>query len=114
RNKLTRDQDRKYRAFCVSLAKAIRLADSDRLWIAHAEEVVRRLGEEPGEEDQDSVLDQEEGAAPSPSKPHIPATSSYKKFTTHISEASAHSRIVKNKFVKANLRLVVSIARRYN
>jgi RNA polymerase primary sigma factor len=114
RNKLTRDQDKKYRAFCVSLAKAIRLADSDRLWIAHAEEVVRRLGEEPGEEDQDSVLDQEEGAAPSPSKPHIPATSSYKKFTTHISEASAHSRIVKNKFVKANLRLVVSIARRYN
>jgi RNA polymerase primary sigma factor len=114
RNKLTRDQDKKYRTFCASLAKAIRLADSDRLWIAHAEEAVRKLGEEADEEEQDRVLDQEEGAGPSPSKPHIPATPSYKRFTAKISEASAHSRTVKNKFVKANLRLVVSIARRYN
>ena len=27
-------------------AQAIRLADSDRLWIAHAEDVARKLGEE--------------------------------------------------------------------
>ena len=44
------------------------------------QEVVRRLGEEPGEEEQDSVLDQEEGAEPSPSKPHLPATTSYPAF----------------------------------
>jgi RNA polymerase primary sigma factor len=112
-NKLTRDQEKKYRTWCASLARAIRLADSDRLWIAHAEEVVRKLGELPDEEEQDGVLDQEEGA-PSPSKPHIPATPSFKRFTTKIAEAAARSRIVKNKFVKANLRLVVSIARRYN
>ena len=43
---------------CASLAKAIRLADSDRLWIAHAEEAARRLGEEPGEEEQEAALDQ--------------------------------------------------------
>ncbi|HEY4017027.1 MAG TPA: sigma-70 family RNA polymerase sigma factor [Polyangiaceae bacterium] len=119
RHKLTREQERKYRTWCVSLAKAIRLADSDRLWIAHAEEVVRRLGDLPGEEEQDAELDQRdreegEGAPTSHSQPHIPATASYKKFTTKISEAAVRSRFVKNKFVKANLRLVVSIARRYN
>ncbi|HZU82887.1 MAG TPA: sigma-70 family RNA polymerase sigma factor, partial [Polyangiaceae bacterium] len=114
RNKLTRDQEKKYKAWCASLAKAIRLADSDRLWIAHAEEVVRKLGEEPDDEEKDIVLDQEEGAPPSQSTPHVPPTPHYKKYTSRISEAAARSRHVKNKFVKANLRLVVSIARRYN
>ena len=123
RNKLTRSQEKKYRTLCVSLAKAIRLADSDRLWIAHAEEVVRRLGEEPDDEEQDLVLDQldkldrEEGKEVTPlppSKPHLAPTLAYRRFTDRISEAAVHSRVVKNKFVKANLRLVVSIARRYN
>src|SRR5262249_36952495 len=41
-------------------------------------------------------------------------TPGYKKYLERISEASRTSKIVKNKFVKANLRLVVSIARRYN
>jgi len=114
RNKLTRDQEKKYRTWCVSLAKAIRLADSDRLWIAHAEEVVRKLGEDVGEEEQDSVLDREEGVPPPEASPHLPPTASYRKFVDRINECSARSRLVKNRFVKANLRLVVSIARRYN
>ena len=90
---LTRPQEKKYRAFCTSLAKAIRLADSDRLWIAHAEAVVRNLGEEPGEEEHDRVLEQEEGGPASVSKPHIPATPAYKKFTAKIGQASVHSRL---------------------
>ncbi|MBX3218464.1 MAG: hypothetical protein KF850_41040, partial [Labilithrix sp.] len=45
RNKLTKEQEKKYRALCESLGRAIRLADSDRLWIAHAEDAVRRLGD---------------------------------------------------------------------
>ncbi len=41
-NKLTREQEKKHHLATESLARAIRLADSDRLWIAHAEDVVRR------------------------------------------------------------------------
>jgi RNA polymerase primary sigma factor len=113
RAKVTRDQEKKYRTWCVSLAKAIRLADSDRLWIARAEEAARRLGEAPGEAEQDAVLDQVEGEA-SQAAPHLHASASYKKYLDKMSSAAAHSRVVKNRFVKANLRLVVSIARRYN
>lgn len=131
-NKLTRDQEKKYRAWCVSLAKAIRLADSDRLWIAHAEEAVRKLSGEPNEEQEEADLDRdqrqdeeqpiegapEEGAAqvvPPPPPPQVvPLTPAFKKALDRMSDAATHSRFVKNRFVKANLRLVVSIARRYN
>jgi RNA polymerase primary sigma factor len=131
-NKLTRDQEKKYRAWCVSLAKAIRLADSDRLWIAHAEEAVRKLAGEPDEEQEEADLDrdqrQEEPAeasegvaealpshATAPPPPvQVPLTSAFKKTLDKMTGAAAHSRDVKNRFVKANLRLVVSIARRYN
>jgi len=120
--KLTRVQEKKYRDWCTSLAKAIRLADSDRLWIADAEEAVRRVGEEPDEDERDRDLDrdQQQDATPgqepaaAPIKPFVAPTAAYRKCLEKISEAYTHSRFVKNKFVKANLRLVVSIARRYN
>jgi RNA polymerase primary sigma factor len=116
RNKLTRPQEKRYRDWCASLAKAIRLADSDRLWIAHAEDVVRKLGGEPDDAERDEALDKDggEGQPEVPGKPHIAPTLAYKKCLDKMSEAAARSRLVKNKFVKANLRLVVSIARRYN
>jgi RNA polymerase primary sigma factor len=116
RNKVTREQEKKYRAVCESLARAIRLADSDRLWIAHAEEVVRALGEpapvEDVEEEGIAVSTPTPGAAPEPHA--LAATPGYKKYLERIAEAARTSKRVKNKFVKANLRLVVSIARRYN
>ena len=120
RNKLTRDQEKKYRAFCASLAKAIRLADSDRLWIAHAEEAARRLGEAPGEDGAGGGARPDRSAAarprrvPSAAAPAAPTRRAFKKYVEKMSSAAAHSRVVKNRFVKANLRLVVSIARRYN
>ncbi len=124
RNKPTRDQEKKYRVVCASLAKAIRLADSDRLWIAHAEEAVRKLGEEPDEDEQEAAVDQlvdatashkvETDPAAARGAAHVAPTPSYKKAVEKMSSAAAHARVVKNKFVKANLRLVVSIARRYN
>src|SRR6202000_2733255 len=58
-----------------------------------------------------------EGAEPQP--PPEPTltlanTPGLKKAIHAIGVANRHSKLVKNKFVKANLRLVVSIARRYN
>mgnify|MGYP001096293630 CR=1 FL=1 len=115
--KLTRDQEKKYRALCESLARAIRLADSDRLWIAHAEETVRKLGDPAPVED----LEEEGIAVPAPAPPQseeeqqpIASSPAFKKYLDSITEASRRSKHIKNKFVKANLRLVVSIARRYN
>jgi len=40
RNKLTKEQEKKFTALAESLGRAIRLADSDRLWIANAEETL--------------------------------------------------------------------------
>ncbi len=115
-NKLTKDQEKKWVQGTTSLARAIRLADSDRLWIAHAEEIVRKAGDPPANDEDVEV----EGIASVPSSQvslavsRVTVTAAYKKCVSQIGVASVRSKFVKNKFVKANLRLVVSIARRYN
>jgi RNA polymerase primary sigma factor len=116
--KLSRLQEKRWNDTCVSLARAIRLADSDRLWIAHAEDTVRKLCEVPDPDDDEHMVAPDSevrlGAASLARKPAIAPTPQYKRYLDRISQMSNRSRLVKNKFVKANLRLVVSIARRYN
>jgi RNA polymerase primary sigma factor len=133
RNKLTRDQEKKWKNTSTDLGRKIRLADSDRLWVAHCEEIARRLGEaqEAPEDEEDDAREEAALAAPLPAKegsvpppasrkkpdvtqPRLPVTPGYRKFLERMGETATHSKFVKNKFVKANLRLVVSIARRYN
>jgi RNA polymerase primary sigma factor len=115
KNKLTEEQEKKYRATSENLARAIRLADSDRLWVAHAEAVVRKLADPTPSDD----VEDEGIAVPTPSATPsevnaVANSTAYRKYLDKISETSRKSKRVKNKFVKANLRLVVSIARRYN
>jgi len=115
--KISRAAEKRWLETCVSLARAIRLPDSDRLWIAHAEDIVRSLCETPDPDDDEHMDVQDSDVRlpdPAQLKPKIPPTMAYKKFLERIEIAAERSRIVKNKFVKANLRLVVSIARRYN
>ncbi len=115
KNKLTKEQEKKYRALSESLARAIRLADSDRLWVANAEDAVRALGEPlPVEDVEDEGIAVAGAIAPPPEANAFATSAAYAKYIEKISEAGRHGKRVKNKFVKANLRLVVSIARRYN
>ncbi|MCA9589810.1 MAG: hypothetical protein KC657_31115, partial [Myxococcales bacterium] len=115
RNKLTREQEKKWRSHCEALARAIRLADSDRLWIAGCVEAARSLGEPDSPDD---LEDEGIAIAPPPastaSVPQLAVTAGYKKYVEQIHAATEECKRVKNRFVKANLRLVVSIARRYN
>jgi RNA polymerase primary sigma factor len=91
--KVTREEDATYGALSASLAKAVRLVDSDRLWIAHAEDAARSLDE--GDQSQEQARQK-------------------KIFMDRLRAAANRARSVKHAFVLASLRLVVSIARRYN
>ncbi|MEO7111104.1 MAG: sigma-70 family RNA polymerase sigma factor, partial [Polyangiaceae bacterium] len=117
--KMNKSQEKKWTALTTSLARAIRLADSDRLWVLHSEDAGRRMGakRDPDEQDEDDVTETPEDVAP-PLAPHnndaLLASPMFRKYGEKLELTAIRSKRVKNKFVKANLRLVVSIARRYN
>ncbi len=115
RAKLSRAQEKRWTNLCTSLARAIRLADSDRLWVLHAEETARKLGQIAGEEEEVADPNDPESTIPaSRGAPQLEMTPAYRKYLELMTTTLARSKFAKNKFVKANLRLVVSIARRYN
>src|ERR1041385_8318924 len=101
RSKLNAAQTRQWTDFVRALAASIRLPDSDRIWMANANTVARSVAEIDGEE-----LDASLGG--------IASTAAYGRFMERVKITDAIQREAKNRFVKANLRLVVSIARRYN
>ena len=117
--KMNKSQEKKWTALTTSLARAIRLADSDRLWVLHSEDAGRRMGaaRDPDEQDEDDVTEKPEDVAP-PLAPHandaLISSATFRKYGEKLELTAVRSKRVKNKFVKANLRLVVSIARRYN
>jgi RNA polymerase primary sigma factor len=121
KGKATPDHKKKWKALTTELARAIRLADSDRLWILHCEELAKRLGDDVIADNQTdleelpAVGENEGDAAPvSLARPHVENNTEYKRYLDRMADTAAKSKSTKNKFVKANLRLVVSIARRYN
>jgi RNA polymerase primary sigma factor len=120
-HKLSRPQEKKWAQLTASLARAIRLADSDRLWVVRAEEAARSLGTSATQTDEgcdllgDPDLDDEIPRVHVPrAMPKLPNTPQFRKFEALLERTLLESKAAKNKFVKANLRLVVSIARRYN
>ena len=109
KKKLTSEQRRQYTELSRELATAIRLPDSDRIWMAEANQIARNLVREPDFED--DVSDPDEAR---PSRPMLTMNDDYRKYLGRVEKTFQVQHDAKNRFVKANLRLVVSIARRYN
>lgn len=87
-------------AYATQLGRDLRMPDSDRIWMCRAFATAKGLTvETDGGIDQPPVLDE---------------TEAYHAYVKAARRADTRQRNSKNKFVKANLRLVVSIARRYN
>ena len=100
RSKFHAEQQREWIDLCETLARLVRLPDSDRIWMGNANRIAREVVEDPTEED--------------PARAVVPETAAYKRYIERVKSADSSQRQAKNRFVKANLRLVVSIARRYN
>ena len=83
------------------LSTKLRELDSDRIFVQQADRAVHRLAGEFAEER--DILGEE-----------VRITPAFKKYLSEVQRASAAQQRAKNRFVTANLRLVVSIARRYN
>jgi RNA polymerase primary sigma factor len=96
----------KWQTHLFDLGKKLRIADSDRLFIENVENEARRLGQTQLD---DEVEDEKSGGHGC-----TEITRDYKKYLDRVDVARNAALRAKNKFVAANLRLVVSIARRYN
>ncbi len=103
RTRLTPDQERRWSNLCAAMARSIRLPDSDRLWMARVNRIARDVVRERDIED-----DENEPRA------IISVTPAYRRYIEKVEATYVRQHDAKNRFVKANLRLVVSIARRYN
>jgi len=125
-HKLGRPQEKKWSDLTEALARVIRLPDSDRLWVAHAEDAARGLGLPPvrtdgaqgsddaADEADDDVLSRRAERAHRAQSTALAPSPQSRRFEKLLETTLHQSKAAKNKFVKANLRLVVSIARRYN
>lgn len=99
--KLSRKDQEKWDETVLSLSTKLRALDSDRIFVNEADRAVHRLAGELAV-DRDLVAD------------GVQITPAFRKFLESVEQARAAQQESKNRFVAANLRLVVSIARRYN
>ncbi len=95
-----KDQD-KWDETTTALSTIMRAIDSDRIFVNESDRAVHRAAGEFAAE-RDLVVD------------GVQLTPAFKKYLARVEEAREAQQQSKNRFVAANLRLVVSIARRYN
>ena len=86
---------------CEALALKMRELDADRIFVAESQKAVERLSGTNTSE-RDMVVGE------------FQVTAAFKKYLADVRLAQRAQQEAKNRFVTANLRLVVSIARRYN
>ena len=103
RSKLDRVSSKRWADTSAALARKLRALDADRLFI---EAVDHELARTTRNDEVDEEVESEE--------PGQVLSSGYRKYLVGVGRARDRLFRVKNRFVAANLRLVVSIARRYN
>jgi len=101
RGKLGKKSQKKWDETVAEASAKLRGLDSDRIFVAQADKAVHRLAGDYAV-DRDMLGDE------------VRITSTFKKYLGDVEHARESQQRAKNRFVAANLRLVVSIARRYN
>ncbi|HHH11643.1 MAG TPA: sigma-70 family RNA polymerase sigma factor, partial [Sorangium sp.] len=104
---LSTKQQKRYDELCTIVARKVQLPDSDRVWVGRAWRIAKDLGTEPDPTLRRAIVAGE-------LVPFLGSSASYRAYLRKIERSYAKQLAAKNLFVKANLRLVVSIARRYN
>jgi RNA polymerase primary sigma factor len=101
RGKLGKKSQDKWDQLALELSTKMRALDSDRLFVQEADQAVHRLAGEYAAE-RDLIGDE------------VRITPAFRAYLRRVDKAQRAQQRSKNRFVAANLRLVVSIARRYN
>jgi RNA polymerase primary sigma factor len=100
--KLLKKTQEKWDELVAELSAKLRVLDTDRIFVEQSDRAVHRLAGEFADE-LDVVSDDT-----------VEITNQLKVYLNGVDRARVAQQVGKNKFVTANLRLVVSIARRYN
>ncbi|MEZ4410524.1 MAG: sigma-70 family RNA polymerase sigma factor [Polyangiales bacterium] len=104
RSKLDRLSSKRWLDTTETLSRKLRALDADRLFIEAVDNELARVSRSD-EVDEEEVESEEPGQV---------LSSGFRKYLQNVDRARDRLFRVKNRFVAANLRLVVSIARRYN
>ena len=105
RSKFDRKLQARWDALVETAAVSLRALDADRLFIEAIDEELSRVAGEVEDDEVGNGADEESGTV---------LSAGFKRYLASTRAAREAVYRVKNRFVAANLRLVVSIARRYN